>query len=512
MMRFSVDLGPEAIRGRADTGEFFNPVISPDGTRLVFPAKVADGSEQLATRRLDQSTVTILAGTEGAVDPFFSPDGQWIGFFAGQKLKKIPLQGGAVVSLCDTAGLERGASWGEDGTIIASLDAYHLFRVPATGGEPQVIGKPEQHGERTWRWPQVLPGGENVLFTGTVAASGAALDSANIEVLSLKSGRVKVVRRGGYFGRYLPSGHLIYFRQGTLYGVPFDLGRLETHGAPVPLLEDLADPEGRWPVSFSRTGILLYGSAARRGGVAPVAWLDSAGKSQRVVSPSISASRQAETPRLSPDGNRLALSVAGDLFVHDLQRGTVTRLTFDAALNRQPVWTPDGQHIVYVSDVPASDGEFGIWWIRSDGSGQPEKLFGERTPLQVSSISPDGRTIAFVRTGKDRGFEIWTLPLDLNDPDHPKSGKPEPFARESSSQVDPAFSPDGRWIAYVSTNGAGSRRPNYGAPVSVRAFGGPVAGIGIGKRRKVPRLVAQSQGTVLREFRQPHHGRPLHGQ
>ncbi len=457
MMRFSVDLGPEAIRGRAETGEFYNPVISPDGTRLVFPAKVADGSEQLATRRLDQSTVTILLGTEGAVDPFFSPDGQWIGFFAGKKLKKIPLQGGGVVSLCDTAGLGRGASWGEDGAIIANLDNYHLFRVPAIGGEPQVIGKPEQHGERTWRWPQVLPGGKDVLFTGTVAPSGAALDIANIEVLSLESGRVKVVRRGGYFGRYLPSGHLIYFRQGTLYGVPFDLGRLETHGAPVPLLEADSDR-----VSFSRTGILLYGSAARRAGVAPLAWLDSAGKSQWVA---ISVSRGAETPRLSRDGNRLALSAAGDLFVHDLQRGTVTRLTFDAALNRQPVWTPDGQHIVYCSDVPASDGEFGIWWIRSDGSSQPEKLFGERTPLQVSSISPDGRIIAFVRTGRERGFEIWTLPLDLNDPDHPKPGKPEPFARESLSQVDPAFSPDGRWIAYVSTNGAGR-----GGQITVRPF------------------------------------------
>jgi len=467
MTRFSVDLGPEAIQGRADSGELLNPVISPDGTRLVFPAKAAGGSEQLAMRRLDQSVVTMLAGTEGAVDPFFSPDGQWIGFFAGKKLKKIPVQGGGVVSLCDTAGLERGASWGVDGAIIANLDSYHLFRVSAIGGESQVVGKPEQYGERTWRWPQVLPGGENVLFTGLVAASGAAFNSANIEVLSLKSGRVTLVRRGGYLGRYLPSGHLIYFRQGALYGVPFDLGRLETHGAPSALLEDLADSEGAASgrVSFSRTGILLYASAARRSGVAPIAWLDSAGKSQRVVSPSIGISRQAQTPRLSPDGNRLALAVAGDLYVHDLQRGTVTRLTRDAALNRQPVWTEDARHIVYASDVPASDGEFAIWSIRSDGSSQPEKLFGERTPLQVSSISPDGRIIAFVRTGRDRGFEIWTLPLDSSDPDHPKPRKPEPFAREPSSQVDPAFSPDGRWIAYVSTNGAG-----LGGQVTVRPF------------------------------------------
>ena len=474
MMRFNVDLGPDAIQGRADNGEFLNPVISPDGTRLVFLAKAADGSEQLAIRRLDQSRVTILAGTEGAIDPFFSPDGQWIGFFAGKKLRKIPLQGGGAVSLCDTASLERGASWGEDGAIIANLDNYHLFRIPAIGGEPQIIGKPEQHGERTWRWPQVLPGGENVLFTGAVAASAAAFNSANIEVLSLKSGRVKLVLRGGSFGRYLPSGHLIYLHQGTLYGVPFNLGRLETRGATVPLLEDIADPEGFWlgRVSFSRTGILLYANPAKAAGIAPIAWLDSTGKSQPVLSPSASVPRQAETPRLSPDGNRLALTVAGDIFVNDLPRGTVTRLTVDGALNRQPVWMPDGRHIVYGSDIATSDGDFGIWWIRGDGSSKPEKLFGEKTPLQVFSISPDGRTLAFVRTGKDKGFEIWTLPLDLNEPEHPKSGKPVPMASESLSQVDPAFSPDGRWIAYVSTTGAG-----LGGQITVRPFpSGPSAG------------------------------------
>ena len=233
---------------------------------------------------------------------------------------------------------------------------YHLFRVPAAGGEPQPIGNPEQYGERTWRWPQVLPGGDNVLFTGAVAASAAAFDSANIEVLSLKSGRVKVVRRGGYFGRYVPDGHLIYIHRGTLYGISFDLGRQETQGPPVPLIDNIADSSR---ISFSRTGNLLYVSEAQ--GVAPIAWLDSDGMSQRVVSPSINISRQAETPRFSPDGKRLALEVAGDLFVHDLQRGTATRLTFDAALNRHPVWTPDGQHIVYSSDVPAKQRR--IWHL-----------------------------------------------------------------------------------------------------------------------------------------------------
>jgi Tol biopolymer transport system component len=245
--------------------------------------------------------------------------------------------------------------------------------------------------------------------------------------------------------------------------VRFDLGRLETRGAPAALVEDV-DETSR--PSFSRNGTLLLRSAAV--GIAPVSWLDSTGKSQRVA---INLAGQAETPRLSPDGNRLALAVAGDLFVHDLQRGTATRLTFDAALNRHPAWTPDGRHIVYHSDVPTSDGEFGIWWTRADGSGRPEKLFVERTPLQVFSISPDGRTLAFVRTGQDRGFETWTLPLDWTDPDHPKPGKPEPLARESLSQVDPTFSPDGHWIAYVSTNGAGK-----GGQITVRPFPSGPAG------------------------------------
>ena len=470
LIRFSVDLGPQAIRGLSTSGSTFAPEISPDGTRLVFPVRAADGTQQLATRRLDQPMVTILAGTEGGFDPFFSPDGQWIGFFSGKKLKKIPVQGGEVVSLSDTTGVPRGASWGDDGTIIANLDLFHLSQLPAAGGEPKVIGKPEEHGERTWRWPQVLPGGENILFTGLVAASAAAVDSANIEVLSLKSGRVKVVQRGGNFGRYLASGHLVYFRQGTMYGVPFDLGHLETRGEPVPLLEDVADSGGSpsTVVSVSTTGTLLYSSAAQR--IAPLAWLDSAGKSQPVFNSSPNSSKempgQVETPRLSPDGNRLAFSAAGDLFVHDLQRGTASRLTYDSALNRHGVWASDAQHIVYSSDVPSRDGEFGIWWTRSDGSGQPQKLFSERTPLQPFSISPDGRILAFVRTGEGLSFEVWMLPLDLADANHPKPGQPEPLADESKGQFDPAFSPDGRWVAYVSTAGSGARL----GTVSIRPF------------------------------------------
>lgn len=444
LMRFNVDLGTEAEIGITKP----RPLISPDGTRIVFAVKSATSNHKLATRLLDQPIANMLAGTEGAVDPFFSPDGQWIGFFADQKIKKVPVQGGAVVTLCDTFG-ERGATWGEDGNIIANVDVQHLFRIPAAGGTPQIVGRPEEHGERTWRWPQVLPGGDNVLFTGAVAASGAAFDNANIEVLSLKSSQVKIVQRGGYFGRYLPSGHLVYVHQGTLYGVPFDPTHLVTRGTPTPLLEDVADAEtgdGFGRFDFSRTGTVVYLSDS--GAIlSPAAWLGSTGKER----PAVSTPAQAETPRLSPDGNRLALTAAGDIWVYDLQREAKTRLTFNAAHNRHPSWMPDGKHIIFGSGASPSGGEYSIWWIRADGVGQPEKLFGDKTPLVPVSISPDGRLLAFIRTAQSTDFEIWMIGLDLKDPEHPKPGKPEQIVQEPVSEVDPTFSPDGHWLAYSTT-------------------------------------------------------------
>src|SRR5260370_2893672 len=146
------------------------------------------------------------------------------------------------------------------------------------------------------------------------------------------------------------------------------------------------------------------------------------------------------------------MTVGGDLLVYDLLRKAVTRLTFNAALNRRPIWTPDGKHIVFSSDTPSSDGEYVIWWIRADGPSKPEELFAEKTPLQPWSISPDGRRLGFIRTASEGNFEIWMLALDLADPDHAKPGEPQPFPREPGGQVDPTFSPHGQWIAYSSVH------------------------------------------------------------
>jgi serine/threonine-protein kinase len=435
MMRFSVDLGPDAVAGVRTT-----VALSPDGRRIVFPVRSPTGM-QLATRVLDQPEATVLPGTEGVNDPFFSPDGQWIGFHADAKLKKISVQGGAAVTLCDAGGYF-GAWWGDDGTIVATLDLHNLFRLSAGGGTPKVLAKPEEKGLFTYRWPQILPGGETILVT--TADTPADYDNASIGVLTLQSRDLKIVQRGGYDGRYLPSGHLIYVHRGTLFGVPFDLGRLETTGMPAPLVEEVAGNTtfGGGQFDVSRTGTLVYLSGKSGASTRVVMWMDAAGKQ----TPLLTAAGTATNPRVSPDGTRLALLINAYVFVYDLRRGAMTRLTFGpAGLSRNPVWAPDGRHLVYASQ------NRDISWTRADGSAQPERILEGKNALPwPMSFSPDGRRLAFTQVGEGSGRDIWILPLDNSNPDHPKPGKPELFLRTPRSDMEPAFSPDGRWLAYAS--------------------------------------------------------------
>ncbi|SPE37377.1 Serine/threonine protein kinase [Candidatus Sulfopaludibacter sp. SbA6] len=452
LMRFSADLGPDAVAGLSTTA-----ILSPDGTRIAFPVHGANGV-QIATRLIDQSKATILSGTEGATDPFFSPDGQWIGFGADQKLKKISVRGGAPVTLCEATSL-RGAAWGEDGNIIATLDLLHLFRIPAAGGTPQLLAKPEDKGLRTYRWPQILPGGDTLLVTAHNMA--ANYEDANIAAVSLKTGQVKVVQRGGYFGRYLPSGHLIYVRQGTLFAVPFDLKRLETTGMPAPQLEDVAGSsvQGGGQLDFSQSGTLVYLAGRSSLASESLVWMDGAGKQV----PLFTVPGLLVTPRFSPDGKRLALAVNGDISVYDLERGALSRITFTSgALNRFPVWTPDGRHIVFAPTAGT-----GLWRVRADGSGQPEHILETLGPGVPGSFSPDGKRLAYHQGSQGTARDIWILPLDTTDPDHPKPGKPELFLGTPGSDIDPAFSPDGRWMAYASDESGSFQvyvRPS-GAPV-----------------------------------------------
>jgi Tol biopolymer transport system component len=450
LMRLSVDLGPDAVSSAGIT-----VAISPDGTRLVFPVRGKDGKRQLATRLLEQTAATVLPGTEDASDPFFSPDGQWVGFFADNKIKKISVLGGAPVTLCD-APSGRGASWGGDGNIIATLSVLTitgLSRISAAGGTPQIVTTlgPGQGG--THRWPQILPGDEAVLFTASPSRSN--FQYATVEVLSTRTGARKTLVRDAYFGRYLSdgrSGYLVYIHDGTLFAAPFDLAKLKIQGAPAPLLEDLAgDPaSGAGQFDFSQTGTFVYRGGKAPDQVWPVEWLESSGK----TSPLLSTPAAYITPRFSPDGQRLALAVGRsrgrDIYVYDWRRDAMLRLSFGAQdnLSSYPVWTPDGKHIVYRS-APSSGGS-SIEWLRSDGSGVGQRLFESKLQVLPYSFSPDGRLLAYFELTSETGSDVWTRQLDLSDPDHPKAGKPKQFMHSTANQIWPSFSPDGRWIAYAS--------------------------------------------------------------
>jgi Tol biopolymer transport system component/predicted Ser/Thr protein kinase len=456
LMRFTVDLGPDAVAGPRITA-----TISPDGSRLAYVARGPVGTPQLATRALDESQATLLAGTEDATDPFFSPDSQWIGFFADGKMKKISVQGGGALTLCETggAGLARGASWGADRQIVftAGTGSVGLSSVPDSGGTPQTLTKPGS-GEVSHRWPQVLPGGQAILFTSS-ARVGGDYDDGVIEALSLKTGKWKIVQRGGYFGRYLSSGHLVYVHQGTLFGAPFDLDRLEVKRTPAPLVEDVDASTffGSGQFESSRNGTFVYASARSSTSAWPIVWLDSSGNTQPLLpaAPYYNVS-------FSPDGKRLIMRLRGVFQVYDLQHDRMTPLTFNRTqTSGSGIWTPDGKHVVFPSTV--SQGQT-LQWIRADGAGGAQTLLMQSKDLLIPwSFSPDGRRLAFTEVSADHP-SVWTLPLDMTDPEHPKPGQPEPFLETVSH--DPVFSPNGRWIAYTSSE-SGTLE------VYVRPFPGP---------------------------------------
>ena len=394
-------------------------------------------------------------------------------------MKKLSIMGGAPISLAD-APAARGAWWAEDGMILAAPTPGDFYRVPAAGGPPLKLRAPKKF--YTYRWPQALPGGEWVLVTAHV--TGADYDEANIAVLSLKTEELRIVHKGGYFGRYLPSGHLLYVRQGTIYAVPFDLKKLQLSGQPVPVVDDLApnveQAAGQFDVSLS--GLLVYLSGKADSAPTTLAWLDAAGNQTPLLTPD----GRVSMPRLSPDGKRLAYSTEGDIFVYDIQRGAPLRVTFAPAMaNIFPVWAPDGKHLVY------GNGKGELWWVRADGALQPERLASlSGTP---GSFSPDGRYLAYHAFGEGSSRDIWMLTLDLRDADHPKSGVAEPLVSTPGPDVDPTFSPDGKWLAY-------SNMESGAMNVYVRRFPSPP-----GRRKvadfptngQIPHLVAHPQGDLL---------------
>jgi serine/threonine protein kinase/Tol biopolymer transport system component len=434
LVRLDVDLGPDVSLGSLYGTD---ATISPDGSRIVY---VSQG--RLFIRRLDQPNATELAGTQGAYEPFFSPDGQWVAFFTTGKLQKISVEGGSAITLCDATN-GTGGSWGEDGNIIAALSfTGGLSRIPSAGGPPTPVTD-LQSGEFAHRWPQILPEGKAVLFTAGAAA--VSFDGANIVVMSLADHRRKTLVRGGTFGRYLPSGHLVYVNRGTLFAVPFNVERLEVHGTPAPVLDQVGynAAQGSAQLDFSQNGTLIYRTAGAAGGLLTVAWLDGAGK----VEPLLAKPGVYALPSMSPDGQRLALGVrdgsGADIWVYDWQRDTMTRLTFTGTANAAPLWSPDGRYIAF-----RAVGE-GMSVIRSDGSGKPQSLTQSKNFQGPWSFAPDGKRLAFFEVDSKTSGDLWTVPLE-SDNAGLRAGKPEVFLQTPATELAPSFSPDGRWMAYVS--------------------------------------------------------------
>jgi serine/threonine-protein kinase len=434
-MRLSVELDPDVPLAKDG---FQNVLaIAPDDRRLVFTTRGADGVTKLATRILDQDRSTVLSGTEHAEGPFFSPDGDWIGFFADGKLKKISVRGGTPVSLSDAPG-SRGASWGEDGNIIAALSLGTLSRIPAAGGRFTPVAK-ASHPNGADRWPQVLPGGQAVLFNSY--QSGEDPENARIEILSFATGTRKTVARG-YFPRYLRSGHLVFVRQNTLFAAPFDLRRLELRGTPQPMLDEISGgtKSGARHLDVSNSGTLVYLSGTERIHEV-IAWLDGDGQ----VRPLHPEAGEYYQPRFSPEGKHLAFATATahgmEIWVQDLNRGTASRRTFLPGRSWWPLWMPHGDRILFTSD---NENRTRLYSVRADGSGQAQPLPETNAREVPRSISPDGKRLAF-----DIESEIWIAPIE-GDAEHPRLGAGTKFLDAATPIPEAQFSPDGRWIAYVS--------------------------------------------------------------
>ena len=369
--------------------------------------------------------------------PILSPDGRWVAFtdHEGRKLKKVSIEGGSALTLCD-AQLGSG-SWGSDGTIIFT-PSYNegLWRVSAAGGTPEALTTPDSSkGVLGHWWPQILPGGQEVLFT----LFSTPIEQARIGVYSLETGEQKVLIEGGIFARYMPTGHIVYVRAETLMAVPFDLAHLEVTGPPVPVLEDVAvtSQDSLALVSFSVDGSLAYIPASVLNVESMLLWVDRTGSEE----PVIEIPRRYSAPRLSPDGQRVAVTIEQgnnrDVWVYDLAEGTLTRLTFGEANEFAPIWTPDGKRVIYISEQPVFD----LYWRVADGSTPEEALLTNAYDKGPNSISPDGKVLAYTENSLDTGIDIWLLPLE-------GESEPKLFLGTPFNERHATFSPNGRWLAY----------------------------------------------------------------
>jgi eukaryotic-like serine/threonine-protein kinase len=442
----SLDLAPaEKLADRRPRLTAF--ALSPDGRTIAFTG-VQTGKASLYLRSLDRAEAVAVTGSDDAQNPFFSPDGRFVGFAVGAALKKVSAEGGPVTTLADFAsggasagGDIAGASWAENDRIVVGRFQDGLFEVSASGGAPRRLTKVE--GVFARRLPFVLPGGA-ILFTRARTQAG----DSDVAVLTSK-GEERVLVESAADGRYLPTGQLVFFREGVLQAVPFDLGGLQLKGTAAPVLEDVmqavgsgapARNSGAAQFAWSSTGTL----ALARGGAQPLSharpiFIDRRGQTTEL---SLREGYYAR-PRISPDGGRIAVTHTSEgrrdrtrIWVVDAARGTMSPLPREGF--SAPLWMPDGQRLVFRGLSPA-----GLYRARADGASEPELLLATAGNVQPGSIAPDGSVLAYASNSSGTGQDIWLLPL---------TGEPKarPWLQTSASETSPEISPDGRFIAYAS--------------------------------------------------------------
>jgi serine/threonine protein kinase len=433
--------------------------LSPDGLKLAFIATDSSGKSRLWVRPLNALSAQYLPGTEGANDPFWSPDNRFIGFFANNKLKKIEAAGGSVLTICDAPDA-RGGTWNKDDMILfAPTASSPILLVPAAGGTATAVTKLDTvRKEVVHRWPHFLPDGEHFLYLAIATSAQSEASAIYVASLDLKVNKllVYVSSNAAY-----ASGYLLFHRNGTLMAQPFDLGGLELKGDAIPIVEqvqyNLALSDFAH-FSVSENGILAYKPGARQAGSKLIIF-DRNGKPMS----SVGALDNYTGIRLSPDEQRVAAAIFDpqsrqhDIWLYELTRGMKTRFTFGPASKRFPVWSPDGNRLVFNS---SRKGVFDLYQKAVHVAGSEEIFFESKENKQPLDWSRDGRFITYATYGdpKTRG-DIWVLPL-FGD------RKPIPFLQTEFDDLYSCFSPDGRWIAYVSDE---TRQTE----VYVRPFPGP---------------------------------------
>jgi len=428
-------------------------VLSPDGTMVAFRGRArATEKPQIFVRRLSQVDAVPLAGTDDADEIFFSRDGQWIGFSAERKLKKVPVVGGDVVTLAD-APLFRGGDWTDDAHIVfAPSSRGGLFRISDEGGQPEPLTSLNKAtGEITHRNPQVLPGNVAVLYTAH--SNSVTFDDATIMVQPLSGAMPKRILQGGYAARYVTSGHLAYLHDESLFVVPFDLQRLETTGTPSRVIDHIANIAGSAGAQFSvsSSGALIYLTGGQSTNSVPLVWLDAKGKTQPMRAPGLYLA-----PRFSPDGRRLAVQVfaqgGSKIWIYDWQRDVMSRLTDEMGDERDPLWSPDGQRIVFSSDREEA-GKSHLYVKRLDSTERSEQLTDIMRSERESPGSwlPDGKTVAVAAINpKSNGWDIIAVQVDRDSGSNAARPEPKTILSASYGHFTPVISPDGKWLAYES--------------------------------------------------------------